>query len=136
MIVDSLRLIVEHEVMPHPRLAHNKKALRISRERITNKGILRTIDYLANRDALAWLFKAKAGTKRLPDKMRLRADISIWKKELHIADLDNLIKTVFDALQTAGVIVNDKWIRQANVRIYDGVPKPSIAIRIELIDSP
>lgn len=125
MIVQSIRCIVEHELVPHPRLVHGRRAQAFDP---------RTQRYFGNRDTLAWLIHQKALGKKMPDKTRLRCDISIWLTHLRLPDKDNLMKTVFDALQVSGVITNDKWIRDGRTIVHDGVHKPAVAIHLTVVN--
>jgi hypothetical protein len=135
----GLYAAVEWRVMPHPRLAQNKKALRIPRAMIRNKGVLRTLEYLSNRDALAMLLKnarSRAGRPPLPARTLLRAHISIWRTGSGYpdADADNLAKTVLDAVKEAGWIEDDRWVRSPYVDVFDDSPKDVVAIRMEVRD--
>jgi hypothetical protein len=123
--------------MPHPRLNQNKKALRIPRAFVRNKSVLRTLDYLSNRDALAMLLRsarARAGKPAMPKQQLLRAHISIWRVGSGIpdADADNLAKTVLDAMVVAGWIEDDRWVRSPYVDVFDDAPKDVVAIRLEV----
>jgi hypothetical protein len=131
-----LNAAVAYRVMPHPRLNQNKRALRIPRGLITDKSVLRTLEYLSNRDALAWLLKdarIKAGAHPMPPKTLLRAKISIWRvgSGYPDADADNLAKTVLDALKEAGWIEDDRWVRSPHIDVFDGAARDMVAVRIE-----
>lgn len=130
---------VDHRVMPHPRLVHDKRALRMNRARITNKAVLRTLDYLSNRDTLAFLLKAaraRTGQRSMPQKTLLRAHISIWRAGSGYpdADADNLGKTVLDALKIAGWYEDDRWVRSPYVDIFDGSSKDMVSVRLVVRD--
>jgi Holliday junction resolvase RusA-like endonuclease len=129
-----LRFVVDHDVMPAPRQVHNKRALAIPRHLMANKAVLRTKDYLANRDALAWgMFVAARGMAKVPPKVRLRCNVTIWLAHNRMPDKDNLEKGVLDALVRAGIIADDKWIRAGDVVIHDGATRGTIAVEIRLL---
>jgi Holliday junction resolvase RusA-like endonuclease len=125
-----LAIAVDYEVMPHPRQIHNKAALSIARNVVRNRAVARTMDYLANRDGLAWLLKAHARPV-FPDRTPLKAKISIWRTGERLADADNLAKTVLDAAVTAGWISDDRWVRSLSVEVFDQAIKNVVAVKFE-----
>lgn len=135
----GLYAAIDHRVMPHPRLAQNKAALRIPRALVRNKGVLRTLDYLANRDELAFLLRAaknRVGARAMPPRTLLRAHISIWRagNGYPDADADNLAKTVLDAAKEAGWMEDDRWVRSPYVDVFDDAPKDVVALRLTVRD--
>jgi Holliday junction resolvase RusA-like endonuclease len=135
VIIERFEASVEHDLMPHPRLAHNKMALRIDRGRVHNPGVKRSLDYLANRDALAWQFKAQARGASFEKGRRLKFSARIvLSPKRSAADLDNLLKTIFDALQTAGVVPNDRQIRAlGGVEVEERGLVSRVVVRVEAI---
>ena len=132
-----MRLVVAHDLMPHPRQVHNKAALRIPRHRVTNKAVARTLDYLGNRDALALFFAvASKGQEKILPRVRLRCDVTVWLTHNRLPDKDNLEKGVLDALVVAGIICDDRWIRAGETIIHDGAAKGMVAVEISLLEKP
>lgn len=125
-----LSAAVDYDVMPHPRQIHNKAALGIPRELISNRSVIRTLDYLANRDGLAWLLKS-GSRKAFPERTRLKAKISIWRTGNRMPDTDNLAKTVLDAAVAAGWMTDDKWVRSLSVDVFDQAVKNVVALKLE-----
>lgn len=128
---DALRLIVDHDLMPHPRLIQNKKALRMARIRGGAKGsVKRTLEYFTNRDDLAWLLKSVAQGRKFPAGVRLRADITVWLAHNRLPDKDNLEKTALDALVVAGILDDDRWVRAGDTIVHDGCPQGMVTVAI------
>lgn len=87
--------------------------------------------YRADIQAIVW-----AQYNGRPPKLRGRLGIAIgvMSRDKRLADLDNYQKALFDSLEFAGLVENDKWFRDS--RIYDiGVQAPGwVDVLIESAD--
>jgi Holliday junction resolvase RusA-like endonuclease len=109
-------------VMPHPRLAHGRRAQAYH---------TRTQAYFTNRNELAMRLKASG---RLRDAIATPCAI---KAAFHFPDrrrrdIDNLLKTLFDALMTAGIITDDSLITEiAHAKIHRGSKGEHVAVVLQ-----
>lgn len=108
---------IEHDLMPHPRLTHGSKWAQ-------SRG--RSGEYLSNRNALAWQFKAKMQGKAIAESCEVYAIIHVAHNR-H-ADIDNYLKTIFDALQAAGIVENDHLIDFVQARVIRGAAKGRVYV--------
>lgn len=75
--------------------------------------------YLQNKEDLAWLLKSKYKGKTITDDLSLSCGIHLSHRRK--TDLDNLVGTIMDSLQYAGIIENDSQIREfGKCNIYQG----------------
>jgi Holliday junction resolvase RusA-like endonuclease len=119
---------MDFDLMPHPRLSHNRKAMGITREKMHSRSLMRTVDYLSNRDSLAW--QLKAAWRRKPIEQPCILKIEVGRTDARKADWDNLGKNAGDALVKAGVIRDDSLIQRGEVTVFRKVPVAYVEIMI------
>jgi Holliday junction resolvase RusA-like endonuclease len=126
-------LVRDFELHPYVRITQNKRALRIPRNRITDPSVLRSLDYLENREALAWHFKAerlRTGLKTITAPCRISWTVHITTGRA--GDRDNYCKAISDALETSGVVENDRLIEGCgSCRIWKKAPRAMVALILE-----
>ena len=63
----------------------------------------------------------------------MRARIQVWRRARRACDGDNLQKEILDALVDAGVLADDRWVRECHWSIEDQSPlaRPRILIEID-----
>lgn len=85
-------------------------------------------EYNAYRDELLWRIRqAVKGRPRLAEPLKITVSITLEGFEVQIepgpvrpkgmrGDIENFVKGLLDGLQQAGVVEDDRWVHELNVR--------------------
>ena len=86
--------------------------------------------YLDNQASLAWHLSQKWHGKEAID-YPIEISYAVHFPTRHSRDNDNVLKAINDALQYAGIVINDKWIQgTGKTRIYfDGKARLIVELR-------
>jgi crossover junction endodeoxyribonuclease RusA len=83
--------------------------------------VYRSPDYQKWKEVAAWEARLQAKTTRISGKFKL--SVRFVKPDARHRDLDNLLKSLLDCLQSAGVVANDKNCDWIDARwVPDGPP--------------
>jgi Holliday junction resolvase RusA-like endonuclease len=85
-------------------------------------------EYIDFKNSLAWSLIAANRTVIKYGKGKVGVIIRIYGPY----DWDNLLKPISDAIEQAGIVDNDKWIKRANITIEDREKKGIDKIRIAI----
>lgn len=91
-----------------------------------------TKEAIAYKNLLAW--QVKLAKFRNTIEMPVIAWIEFYPKDNHVRDIDNPQKALFDALQYAGVIKNDRLIREQHVKMCDKREDRDCFVHVMMID--
>ena len=120
--------ITDHEVMPAPRIVQNRNALGIPREKIRDKTVLRSLDYLKNKTDLAWLLKSIWRKKTITDEVIVRIEVGITNNRK--SDWDNFAKAVCDSMVEATILKDDKAVQRGECTVFRGQSYPFVGVAI------
>lgn len=86
-------------------------------------------------ECLAWLFRAAVQeySPKLPYRHPVRVEIIISSRKTLRGDSDNYTKTVLDALEKAGILENDKLVKELQVKLWTGL-SPKLTVEIVPIE--
>ena len=83
-------------------------------------------------DALAWLLRSEAlrcGNPHFITKIAVVIVIRSTKK-VSRGDIDNYVKLIYDSLQKACIVQNDRLVREEHVRVEENVAENSLEMWI------
>lgn len=99
----------------------------------TNKGrFFNDAKYEAFKQAVAGVLLATWGDLGLDKPMALH--LKFYRKTRHHVDIDNLAKSIMDALQGCGVIVNDSLIVELSASKQTGCNEPRTEIKLTVLE--
>ena len=58
----------------------------------------------------------KANFSKITEKKELKCEIILYLKSVLISDVDNFTKGIFDSLVEAGIIPDDRYIIELNIK--------------------
>jgi len=109
---------VDHDLMAMPRLCHGRRNARDNR-------------YFDNRNALAWQLMADRSPKNPKIDIPVSVSFTVHFSNNRRTDIDNVAKTVLDALVFGGVLEDDHLVHHMEARIFRGAKKGVVMVAIK-----
>ena len=76
-------------------------------------------------------FDSRVSNKKSPFDKKVSIKVIFYFEGNYNGDIDNLLKTLFDALQKSGIIKNDNQIRRVNAELKDNSIFEGISVLME-----